>query len=153
MSPSPSLRGHSHEPHNQRPLQTTNQSVFYWPDFGEASSIKDEKFPTTLHLQGDYAPLDGGIEGNKHSDLVLAAAKAKRKVCEAEKHLADCILAHQLVILNIWHQHVQAANSCLLMVELNVVCLHTERKKIGISMSMTRSHSDGTTTVGTSSSY
>jgi hypothetical protein len=95
--------------------------------------------------QYDYATSGGEIEGNEHSDLALAAAKAERKVCEAKKHLADCILAHQSVILDIWHQCVQAANSRLLTAELNVGRLHTERKKIGISMSMTRSHSDGTT--------
>ncbi|KAG1896303.1 uncharacterized protein F5891DRAFT_1193328 [Suillus fuscotomentosus] len=130
-----------------------NQLVFYRLDFGEASSIKDENFPTALHLQSDYAPLDGEIEGDEHSDLALAAAKAERKVCEAEKYLANCILAHQLVILSIWHQHIQAASSHLLTAELEVGHLHTEWKKIGISMSMTRSHSDDTTTVGTSSSY
>ncbi|KAG0696399.1 hypothetical protein DFH29DRAFT_1004622 [Suillus ampliporus] len=151
-SPSPGPGGHSHEARNQRSLKSTNQSVSksYWPDFGEASSIEEEKFPTVLHLQG---ALDGEIEGNEHSDLALAAAKAKRKVREAEKHLADCILAHQSVILNIWRQRVQAANSRLLTAELNVGHLHTERKKIGISMCMTRSHSEGTTTVGTSSPY
>ncbi|KAG2073061.1 hypothetical protein BDR04DRAFT_1116585 [Suillus decipiens] len=101
-----------------------NQLVFYWPDFGEALSIKDEKLPTALHL-----------------------------VYKAKKHLANCILAHQLVILDIWCQRIQAMNSHLLTVELNVGCLHTEQKKIGISMSMTQSHSDGTTTVGTPSSY
>ncbi|KAG2059349.1 hypothetical protein BDR06DRAFT_967889 [Suillus hirtellus] len=101
----------------------------------------------------DYAQLDGGINGNEHSDLALEAAKAEQKVYKAKKHLADCILAHQSVILDIWCQHVQATNSDLLMAELNVGCLHTEWKKISISMSMTQGHSDDTTTVGTSSSY
>ncbi|KAG2068449.1 hypothetical protein BDR04DRAFT_1157844 [Suillus decipiens] len=54
-----------------------NQLVFYWPDFGEALSIKDEKLPTVLHLQDDYAKLDGEIEGDEHSDLALEAAKAE----------------------------------------------------------------------------
>lgn len=95
--------------------------------------------------QYDYAPSDGEIECDEHSDLELAAAKAEQKVCEAKKHLADCILAHQSVILDIWRQRAQATNSRLLTAELNVGRLHTEWKKIGISMSMTRSHSDGTT--------
>jgi len=95
--------------------------------------------------QDDYTQSDGEIEGDEHSDLALEAAKAERKVYEAKKHLADCILAHQSVILDIWRQHVQAANSDLLTAELNVGRLHTERKKISISMSMTRGHSDGTT--------
>ncbi|KAG2047505.1 hypothetical protein BDR06DRAFT_1013805 [Suillus hirtellus] len=152
-SPSPSVRGHLHEPHNQRPLHTTTPLVFYWPDFGEALSIKEEKLPTALHLLDDYAQLDREIEGDEHSDLALEAAKAEQKVYKAKKHLANCILAHQSVILDIWCQHIQAVNSDLLMVELNVGHLHTERKKISISMSMTWGHSDGTTTVSTSSSY
>ncbi|KAG2100262.1 hypothetical protein BD769DRAFT_1393979 [Suillus cothurnatus] len=97
--------------------------------------------------QDDYTQSDGEIEGDEHSDLALETAKAERKVYEAKKHLANCILAHQSVILDIWRQRVQAANSDLLMVELNVGRLHTEWKKISISMSMTRGHSDGTTTV------
>ncbi|KAG2369064.1 hypothetical protein BDR07DRAFT_1477382 [Suillus spraguei] len=107
------------------------QTTFWLKDYVWCpSSIKDEKFPTVLHLQDDYAPLDGEIEGNEHSDLALAAAKAEQKVCKAKKYLADCILAHQSVILNIWRQRVQVTNSCLLMAELNVGRLHTERKKI-----------------------
>ncbi|KAG1868326.1 hypothetical protein DFJ58DRAFT_723587 [Suillus subalutaceus] len=84
---------------------------------------------------------------------MLAAAQAKRKVCEAEKYLADCILAHQSVLLDVWRQRAQAANSHLLVAELNVGRLHMERKKFCVSMSMARSDAESATTIGTSSSY
>jgi hypothetical protein len=40
--------------------------------------------------------MQGVVEGAAadHSDLALEAAKAKQKVCEAKKHLADCIFEH-----------------------------------------------------------
>ncbi|KAG2737452.1 hypothetical protein P692DRAFT_20761717, partial [Suillus brevipes Sb2] len=81
--------------------------------------------------EADYPLMQGVVEGTAdHSDLALEAAKAKRKVCEAEKHLADCILEHQMTLLNLWHQ---AANSRLLTADLNVGRMHMERKKNGIA--------------------
>ncbi|KAG1768594.1 hypothetical protein EV702DRAFT_1049975 [Suillus placidus] len=72
-------------------------------------------------------------EGGDHSDLALEAAKAKWKVCEAEKHLADCILEHQAILLNLWRSHVEAANCRLSNADLNVGHMHMERKKNGIA--------------------
>ncbi|KAG2739718.1 hypothetical protein P692DRAFT_20754923, partial [Suillus brevipes Sb2] len=67
------------------------------------------------------------------SDLALEAAKAKRKVCEAEKHLADCILEHQSILLDLWRRHAEVANCHLLNVDLNVGRMHMECKKSGIA--------------------
>ncbi|KAG0692005.1 hypothetical protein DFH29DRAFT_883260 [Suillus ampliporus] len=68
-----------------------------------------------------------------HSDLALEAAKAKWKVCEAEKHLADCILEHQAILLSLWRHCAEVANCHLLNADLYVGCMHMERKKSGIA--------------------
>ncbi|KAG2738996.1 hypothetical protein P692DRAFT_20756764, partial [Suillus brevipes Sb2] len=82
----------------------------------------------------DYTSMHGVVEGAAdHSDLALEAAKAKRKVCEAKKHLADCILEHQTMLLNLWWQRAEAANSRLLTADLNVGRMHMECKKDGIA--------------------
>lgn len=97
-----------------------------------------------IHLQQEfnYNLLHGVEEGaTDHSDLMLAAAQAKRKVCKAEKHLADCILEHQVTLLDIWRHRAQAANSRLLTTDLNVGHIHLERKKNGIA---TFTHSEPT---------
>ncbi|KAG0700897.1 hypothetical protein DFH29DRAFT_1000702 [Suillus ampliporus] len=104
----------------------------------------EDVFPTAMHLEVDYMFLDGVAEsegGADHSDLALEAAKAKWKVCEAEKHLADRIIEHQVTLLNIWCHRTEVANFHLLMVDLNVGRLHMERKKSGI---LTFTHIEGT---------
>ncbi|KAG2158272.1 uncharacterized protein EDB93DRAFT_1334662 [Suillus bovinus] len=67
------------------------------------------------------------------SDLALEAAKAKQKVCKAEKYLADCILEHQSILLDLWRHHAEVANCHLLNADLNVGHMHMERKKSGIA--------------------
>jgi hypothetical protein len=73
------------------------------------------------------------FESEGDSDLALEAAKAKRKVCEAEKHLADCILEHQSILLDLWRRRAEVANCHLLNADLNVGRMHMERKKSGIA--------------------
>jgi hypothetical protein len=72
--------------------------------------------------------MQGVVEGAMadHSDLALEAAKAKQKVCEAKKHLANCMLKHQMTLLNLWRHHAEAANSQLLTADLNVGRMHME---------------------------
>ncbi|KAG2355569.1 hypothetical protein BDR07DRAFT_1381436 [Suillus spraguei] len=104
----------------------------------------EDDFPTAMHLEVDYMLLDGVADsegGTDYSNLALEAAKAKRKVCKAEKHLANCIIEHQVMLLNIWCHRVEVANFRLLMVDLNVGHLHMERKKSSI---LTFIHSEGT---------
>ncbi|KAG1849722.1 hypothetical protein F4604DRAFT_1934738 [Suillus subluteus] len=135
-------------------LQGSCQSLSYWSGLNEVPSFKDKKPPTTLRHLGDYSTLDGEREcDDEHSDLMLAATQAKRKVCKAKKYLAGCILAHQSALLDVWHQRAQAANSRLLVAELSIGRLHMEWKKFGVSMTMARSDAESATTIGTSSSY
>jgi len=65
----------------------------------------------------------------------------KRKVCEAEKQLADCVLEYHTSLLNLWRHRAEAANFRLLTADLNVGRIHMERKKSGIA---TFTHSDST---------
>ncbi|KAG2123728.1 hypothetical protein DEU56DRAFT_923925 [Suillus clintonianus] len=112
----------------------------------------EDVFPTAMHLEVDYMFLDGAAEsegGADQSDLALEAAKAKWKVCEAEKHLADCIIEHQVTLLNIWCRRAEVANFRLLTADLNVGRLHMEQKKSGI---LTFTHTEGTATTSGSSS-
>ncbi|KAG1853678.1 hypothetical protein F4604DRAFT_1686264 [Suillus subluteus] len=76
------------------------------------------------HLDVNYSLFKS--EGD--SDLALEAAKAKQKVCEAEKHLANCILEHQSILLDLWCHRVDVANCHLLNADLNVGRMHMERK-------------------------
>lgn len=79
-----------------------------------------------------------------HSDLALKAAKSRHKVCQAQKVLADCTLEHHMVLVDLYRRRVEAANMCLLMADLNVGCMHIERKKSGISTFVGSSPQRGT---------
>jgi hypothetical protein len=72
-------------------------------------------------------------EEDDHSDLALEAAKAKRKICQAQKHLADCILEHHEILTHLCHRRAEDANTRLLLADLNVGRLHLERRKDGIA--------------------
>ncbi|KAG2047746.1 hypothetical protein BDR06DRAFT_976514 [Suillus hirtellus] len=95
-----------------------------------SSSIGGEaRFLMNTHLDVNYSLFES--EGD--SNLTLEAAKAKCKVCEAEKHLADCILEHQSILLDLWRHHVEVANCHLLNADLNIGRMHMECKKSGIA--------------------
>lgn len=69
------------------------------------------------------------------SDLALEAAQAKRKVCQAQKHLADCLLEQYQILIHISRRRAEAANQRLLLADLNVGRMHSERRrKSGITM-------------------
>ncbi|KAG2740563.1 hypothetical protein P692DRAFT_20753130, partial [Suillus brevipes Sb2] len=68
-------------------------------------------------------------EEDDHSDLALEAAKSRRKVCQAQKALADCTLEHHMVLVDLYRRRVEAANMRLLTADLNVGRMHIERKK------------------------
>ncbi|KAG0694631.1 hypothetical protein DFH29DRAFT_1006150 [Suillus ampliporus] len=111
-------------PHNQWPL----------PSSQSACSIKEEDgFPGGMQLEFDGVSFYQAEEEDDHSDLALEAAKTKCKVCQAQKALADCILEHHMVLLDLYRRRVEAANTRLLTANLNIRCMHVERKKIGIA--------------------
>ncbi|KAG1717661.1 hypothetical protein EDD22DRAFT_856020 [Suillus occidentalis] len=91
---------------------------------------EEESFPMLMHLERDSISLE---EEDDHSDLTLKAAKAKRKICQAQKHLADCILEHHEILTHLCHRHAEDANTHLLLADLNVGRLHLERRKDGIA--------------------
>ncbi|KAG2143610.1 hypothetical protein DEU56DRAFT_910741 [Suillus clintonianus] len=122
---------------------------FPWPDAGypypsqspRSHPVKDEEeeesLPVAMHFEQDsaesYHSFDQLLE--EDSDLVLKAAQAKRKVCQAQKHLADCVLEHDQILTCISRRRAEAANMRLLLADLNVGRVHSERRrKNGITM-------------------
>ncbi|KAG0692529.1 hypothetical protein DFH29DRAFT_1008509 [Suillus ampliporus] len=86
-----------------------------------------------MQLEFDSVSFYQVEEEDDHSDLALEAAKMKHKVCQAQKALADCILEHHMVLLDLYRHRVEAANTHLLTANLNVGRMHVEREKIGIA--------------------
>jgi hypothetical protein len=73
------------------------------------------------YLQGrDSAESNSLYEDEDNSDLALKAAQAKHKVCQAQKYLADCLLEHHQILINISRLRTEAANEHLLLADLNV---------------------------------
>ncbi|KIK31593.1 hypothetical protein CY34DRAFT_103067 [Suillus luteus UH-Slu-Lm8-n1] len=79
----------------------------------------------------DY-PLFNQPDEEDHSDLALEAAQAKRRVCQAQKDLADSILEHHIVLTNLHRRRVEAANMRLMTADLDVGRMHIERRRNGI---------------------
>ncbi|KAG1895265.1 uncharacterized protein F5891DRAFT_1194322 [Suillus fuscotomentosus] len=122
-----------------------------WPDKGhpcpthspQSHYVKeeeddDESLPIPMHFERDSAEsnylFDQPAE-EEDSDLALEAAQAKRKVCQAQKHLADCLLKQHKILIHISHRRAEAANQRLLLANLNVRHMHSEcRRKGGITM-------------------
>jgi hypothetical protein len=80
----------------------------------------------------DYFDLDNAEDGD-NSDLALEAAQAKRKVCQAQKYLADCLLEHHQILIHLYRRRAEAASARLLLADLNVGRMHTERRRSGIT--------------------
>lgn len=93
-----------------------------------------------IRLQQDTNSYFFESEGCDHSDLTLEAAKAKWIVHEAEKHLVNCILEHQTILVSLWHYCAEAEDCCLLSMDLNVRCMQIKCKESGIA-TFTRSDS------------
>ncbi|KAG2153433.1 uncharacterized protein EDB93DRAFT_1248706 [Suillus bovinus] len=122
-----------------------------WPDKGhpcpthypQSHSVKveedddDENLPISMHFERDSAEsslFDQPAE-EEDSDLALEAAQAKRKVCRAQKYLADCLLEQYKILIHISHCRAEAPNQHLLLADLNVGHMHSERRrKSGITM-------------------
>lgn len=77
-------------------------------------------------------PLFNQPDEEDHSDLALEAAQAKRRICQAQKDLADSILEHHIVLTNLHLRRVEAANMRLLTADLDVGRMHIERRRNGV---------------------
>ncbi|KAG2031369.1 hypothetical protein BDR03DRAFT_1016201 [Suillus americanus] len=95
----------------------------------------DESYTNAFCSAKSSYLFDQPAEEVEDSDLTLEAAQAKRKVCQAQKHLADRLLEHHQILIHISHHRAEAANQCLLLADLNIGCMHSERqRKNGITM-------------------
>ncbi|KAG0705580.1 hypothetical protein DFH29DRAFT_996661 [Suillus ampliporus] len=98
----------------------------------EEEDDDDESLPIPMHFERGSAEssylLDQPAE-EEDSDLALEAAQAKRKVCQAQKHLADCLLEHQQILIHISRRRAEAARQRLLLANLNVGRMHSERRR------------------------